>query len=923
MKNKSIRISKVHLKNFAPTYTSMGIKDISFDRTNSKNNLVLILGENGSGKSFLLTELSPEPLEHVSGRVGNRFLDNEEGRKEITFTVSDVNGVDTDEFKSLIIYSPDHKKTTCHFSHKSLPDGEEVELNPNGNVSSYMDLCDKYLGYSKNYKNIGYLSSDVKNVVGMGYNERQQLISSWLPNTGEFLQAAKLAQKKKNQTQKEVDGLTKDIAKVLVGDIDELLKAEENKLLIKKTKLEKIKDGLSKSTLILTSLAKYSKEILRQTLDKFKADVSSYNDRYSKNANLFTKYSKYFTGNCKEKITEDLHKLDVERESLISKESNYNDELIHLTSQIEQLSINKNEVQTDYNLVSVVDSIKENETSLNNLKGLIANSKNNNQDYEEYEMFNPEFKEASSALIQMLMNIALISTKAETMCGKKTIEDVFNGKIDIDSEIETINSTITSIEKQVEDLKESIRISEENSVDFASLKSSIPSHCNETTCSLIKALIERSYDHNGSKINALKSQLESVNNNLINTKKNLEDKILLKKNIQNIMFDVGQVEDMIKQYGNNITYLPKTLKDHVMQASYVIISNTGEILDEAKKFDEFVSLLEKEKTIQDSINNLQNISKILSMTEENKKMLDKYVNRRNFISEELKTVVSRIQEINTEKQALNDLSSKISELSEEKKELQTLYESLASKQKELLEYNKTLYAKRIIENCISNLRDLEFSVEKDVNDISSIIEGYKTQLTSVEVLKTRKANLETKRDLFDLAYKVWSADGYPSLLINDFLSEVIDFTNKDLDASWGGMLNLDRFKLDNTSLKIPVIRGETILEDVNECSKAEKSTLDMAISFGIIEASTADSLYNIIRVDEIDGPMDVSRRQSFLDTLTQRLRDINCRDCYCITHSNCFETTECDVILLKGYENAVSESSLANKNVIYRYDRSI
>lgn len=170
---------------------------------------------------------------------------------------------------------------------------------------------------------------------------------------------------------------------------------------------------------------------------------------------------------------------------------------------------------------------------------------------------------------------------------------------------------------------------------------------------------------------------------------------------------------------------------------------------------------------------------------------------------------------------------------------------------------------------------------------------------------------------------MWSADGYPSLLINDFLSEVIDFTNKDLDASWGGMLNLDRFKLDNTSLKIPVIRGETILEDVNECSKAEKSTLDMAISFGIIEASTADSLYNIIRVDEIDGPMDVSRRQSFLDTLTQRLRDINCRDCYCITHSNCFETTECDVILLKGYENAVSESSLANKNVIYRYDRSI
>ena len=200
MKNKGIRISKLLLKNYAPFYESMGIKIFEFDRSKSHNQLVLILGANGAGKSFVLTELSPEPIEHINGRITNRYIEGEEGRKEISFIVNDSSDVDTDEYKCSIIYSADRRKTVCYFTHTDLSTGEEEELNPNGNVSSYMECCKKYLGYEKNYKNIGYLSDDVKNLVSMSFTERQQLISNWLPNTSEFLQAGKQAQKKFNQT---------------------------------------------------------------------------------------------------------------------------------------------------------------------------------------------------------------------------------------------------------------------------------------------------------------------------------------------------------------------------------------------------------------------------------------------------------------------------------------------------------------------------------------------------------------------------------------------------------------------------------------------------------------------------------------------------------------------------------------------------
>ena len=69
--------------------------------------------------------------------------------------------------------------------------------------------------------------------------------------------------------------------------------------------------------------------------------------------------------------------------------------------------------------------------------------------------------------------------------------------------------------------------------------------------------------------------------------------------------------------------------------------------------------------------------------------------------------------------------------------------------------------------------------------------------------------------------------------------------------------------------------------------------------------------------------MDVMRRQTFLESATSRLDEIGVENVFCVTHSNCFENVSADVILLKGWDSMVSESSLSNKNIIYRFDKSI
>lgn len=927
MKNKGIRITSLLLKNYAPFYESMGTKLFEFDRTKSNNRLVLILGANGAGKSFLMTELTPEPLEHIAGRTSNRYLEGEEGRKEITFVVSNNEDIDTDKYKCTIIYSADRRKTTCYFTHINLLTGEEKELNPNGNVSSYMEACKLYLGYDKNYKNIGYLSDDVKNVVNMSFNERQQLISNWLPNTSEFLQAAKIAQKKRNQTQKEIDGLLKDIAKISTGDIENQLKQEEDKLIIEKAKQEKIKDGLSKSNLMVSMLGKYDRTSLNTKKTDFLSKVKEYNDSYSKNIEMLKKYNKYLKDDSgKEQLSNDVVKLDIEEEKLINEENSTNDEIIRLTSQIESMNVQDDPNSSKYDLVSINKSLDMNKNDLQAVTDSINNTLKDHEDYSEFAIYKSELKIATSATISALMSIALISTKISSMCGNYEFKQIFDSKIgeDIESEISNLKNTNELLNKQITDLETKLRESEAHSVDFGSLKPYIPAGCNESKCSLIKRLIEIARDNSSNIMISTKNQIDEIKTKIADNQKHIEERQLVKQNLQNALYDMGQVTDTLKTLDDKTYNLPKSLRDEINSPIvYNVLMKTSLLLEETKSFDEYVSLLEKKTSLEQSISSLQNISNVLSLSEENKRILQANIDRRKELTEKVKDIVARKTSIAEEKNNLLSLKDKITALHEEKTRLLEINKELLATKDNLITENKYVYYKDQINSAVRKLRDLDFNTNKTVIELQNKIEGYKTQLTSVDVLVNRKKNLEEKRDLYKLTYDIWSAEGYPSLLINDFLDEVTECTNKDLDSSWGGMLNVDSFKLDSTALKIPINRGNSKLEDVSECSKAERATIDLAISFGILEVSTSDKLYNIIKIDEKDGPMDSVRKQTFLDVLLDRMNNINCKNAFCITHSNCFENVEADVILLKGYENVISESSLANKNVIFRYDKTI
>ncbi|MDE7099966.1 MAG: hypothetical protein K2N99_01935, partial [Malacoplasma sp.] len=84
-----VNLIRMKLVNFIGVYLGTQLTKFEIDRSKSKNNIILIIGNNGSGKSSIIAEMTPIPLEHVGSRNKSRIIPGEIGIKELDYLVDD------------------------------------------------------------------------------------------------------------------------------------------------------------------------------------------------------------------------------------------------------------------------------------------------------------------------------------------------------------------------------------------------------------------------------------------------------------------------------------------------------------------------------------------------------------------------------------------------------------------------------------------------------------------------------------------------------------------------------------------------------------------------------------------------------------------------------------------------------------------
>ena len=88
----------------------------------------------------------------------------------------------------------------------------------------------------------------------------------------------------------------------------------------------------------------------------------------------------------------------------------------------------------------------------------------------------------------------------------------------------------------------------------------------------------------------------------------------------------------------------------------------------------------------------------------------------------------------------------------------------------------------------------------------------------------------------------------------------------------------------------------------------------MILSFALLHHSSTK--YNIIKLDEIDGPLDYNNRVYFTDVLNNIMDIMKTEQCIMISHNSELQVDNADVILLKHDENNMDYN---RGNIIWRY----
>lgn len=527
------------------------------------NPIVSIVGKNGSGKSFLLSELHPYPS---SNRYSSAYsiIKGVSGYKRIIYKDNDI------FYEIIHEYTPNNREGHSAKSYFNIiKNGVTEELNPTGNGNFFKDLVKKYLKFDHKTFNSSHISFKTNGLTESSAKNRRELLSD-IVETREVESMTRNCiieyRTVNNMLNKIKDGRSGDIS----GTVDELkhklkeldseestnnfkmdamkLSIEEDKKTLtqydnlKEDNIEDINaclDALSMFSDNETVINRYNIKIENENaINRLFSDITSRKDKYYKEVSLYqTKLNK----------EEWINKCDITRLEASNKRSklslyvnpkymeNLSIELIEpLKAIIDAINRVKN---CSYNYASknVIDIMKEQEEEKHVLEHFIAeyNKKyNNSEGGKEYEV---EPCPSNCELYQRYVTDA------------KWVKENANSFKMSEESLAIINSDIELL-KPLKLIYNQLHI-----IDKYTNKTMTDLHLNKDESFFINSLTDGEYIIS---VYTLKTNIEDLINNILSLENSIKDYEIKLDSIKHINLDVENPDILLEE----IDKLEKDLK---------------------------------------------------------------------------------------------------------------------------------------------------------------------------------------------------------------------------------------------------------------------------------------------------------------------------------------------------------------------------
>lgn len=847
-----MKILYLKLTNFINIVTAFNTETIEIDFSKSNNNVVLLTGPNGSGKTSILSCLHPFPTNgNMDVRSDNPIIvPRENGYKEIHISDGDD------------LYVIQHFYTRNGDKHiiKSYIQKNGVELNENGNVTSFKEIVEKELGLEQDYMKLTRLGSNVTNFIDMKRQERKNFTGKIISEADIYLSYHKKIMADKNKVNIQINHTSDLIRRLQVDDLGELKKAQ-------KSLQHQIEDLTAKIEKANSELS-----VLQYQLNDC-GDIPAMRERIQEKEKELKHIQKALARASEIKISISTLKSMIEEAkiAILKAKSSLDTNVITRTGILNQLDSIAHEIDSIRREISRIEddqNVKDMEANIELLRETIRR-RAKESGISGY--VRPCSKAEMEDLIKMLdkcMDILLSTYEL----GKGPIQKAVS-----------FFHTKTDIEKYTRENREKIKRNKMQSLCeqvYAEISKDIgllgPDCKNPSGCRVYD-FYQRIYEY-----------ATQAPDKVIEDETFLAYTKMAYNNIQTVLKYLRDYHDIFEK-------MPECIKDQFLMSTVLThICNMEWIYDKDIIFHELGLITDDE--LQDAdLEELSRQKAILAQYKKANSNIEYFQNKLEELINSRTTLMGQLDEV---KETINSLNREIEEKEASVSDYEDMVVAMEHEDEVETEFNdlksKLTLASQLslqIREKTSILNDLQFrknKMSKTHQDNEFRIENYKRYKKDLDELSSKFTDLEY------LARALSSREGIPLIFIQAYLKDIKDIANQLLDVVYDGDLHLEDFEITADEFGIPYSTKGTTVKDVIYASQGERSFISLALSFALTYKSI--SKYNIMLLDEIDATLDISNREKFLHVLEMQIDMIHAEQVFVISHNDMFNAYPVDIV---------------------------
>ena len=444
-----------------------------------------------------------------------------------------------------------------------------------------------------------------------------------------------------------------------------------------------------------------------------------------------------------------------------------------------------------------------------------------------------------------------------------------------------------------------------------------PESCSDNTCPFIKDAIEFSHTNPTERIDSLDALVYSLQGFI----KLESDKLTDLEEYNNA---INQFAIIIREIDKNGAILSKMPEGEmfsnkaiffgrlVQGYSFEYMKHIYKYIDMANMFDTYKCYKEFYNNCMEKIKSFEGKLEIIVSLNEDIESINKTIN----------AIMDKIDPINKE---ILEREIKIAQL----QELEGVYNAIITQ----------LEKKKPIESKIAECRSKLLDNNRKMNDISAALaraEAAKENINqcnfalgplmkerdkvshSVQMMKdylTEKEELQANYDFIEtIKYYSSPTTGIQLVFMELYMGKIIALANELLSLLFNGQFKIQPFVINESEFRIPCLGNGYLNDDISSMSSSQIGMISMILSFALLHHSS--SKYNIIKLDEIDGPLDYNNRMYFTEVLNSIMDIMGTEQCIMISHNSELQIDNSDVILLRHDENNMDYE---RGNVIWRF----